>query len=80
MPAMTIFVNDELYTQLKELSGDSNKGISSVVTGLLTRALKDVDTTKGNDVLEAIYLNNIYTSVKGLNELRKKRLEGGLEG
>lgn len=82
MAVLTVSIEDDLYTQLKELNGDNSKGISKVVSTLIKLGMTEY--TKLNNfsdkVLESYYLNNIYTSVKGLNEIRKKRIEGGLEG
>ena len=79
MPSMTVYISNDLYEQIKTLGNDNvSKTVSTLIKLGLTEYVKLNNSS--DKVLESYYLNNIYTSVKGLNEIRKKRIEGGLEG
>lgn len=79
MPSMTVYISNDLYEQIKTLGNDNvSKTVSTLIKLGLTEYMKLSNSS--DKTLESYYLNNIYTSVKGLNEIRKKRIEGGLEG
>lgn len=79
MPSFSIYVDNDLYNQIKELdTGNMSNTISTLIKLGIPEYTKLSNSS--DKVLESYYLNNIYTSVKGLNEIRKKRIEGGLEG
>ena len=79
MPSLSVYIDNDLYDQIKDLGNDNvSKTISTLVKLGLSEYVKLNNSSDKS--LESFYLNNIYTSVKGLNELRKKRIEGGLEG
>ena len=82
MAVLTISIEDDLHAQIKELNGENSKGISKMVSTLIKLGIPEYTKLSNfsDKTLESYYLNNIYTSVKGLNEIRKKRIEGGLEG
>lgn len=79
MPSMTVYISNDLYEQIKTLGTDNmSKTVSTLIKLGMTEYTKLSNSS--DKTLESYYLNNIYTSVKGLNEIRKKRIEGGLEG
>lgn len=79
MPSMTVYISNDLYEQIKTLGTDNmSKTVSTLIKLGLTEYMKLSNSS--DKTLESYYLNNIYTSVKGLNEIRKKRIEGGVEG
>lgn len=79
MPSMTVYISNGLYEQIKTLGTDNmSKTVSTLIKLGITEYMKLSNSS--DKTLESYYLNNIYTSVKGLNEIRKKRIEGGLEG
>lgn len=79
MPSMTVYISNDLYEQIKTLGNDNvSKTVSTLIKLGLTEYMKLSNSS--DKTLESYYLNNIYTSVKGLNEIRKKRIEGGFEG
>lgn len=79
MPSFSIYVDNDLYNQIKELdTGNMSNTISTLIKLGIPEYTKLSNSS--DKTLESYYLNNIYTSVKGLNEIRKKRIEGGLEG
>lgn len=79
MPSMTVYISNDLYEQIKTLGNDNvSKTVSTLIKLGLTEYMKLSNSS--DKTLESYYLNNIYTSVKGLNDIRKKRIEGGLEG
>ena len=79
MPSMTVYISNDLYEQIKTLGTDNmSKTVSTLIKLGMAEYMKLSNSS--DKTLESYYLNNIYTSVKGLNEIRKKRIEGGLEG
>ena len=79
MPSMTVYISNDLYEQIKTLGTDNmSKTVSTLIKLGMTEYMKLSNSS--DKTLESYYLNNIYTSVKGLNKIRKKRIEGGLEG